>query len=653
MPIDAAISRMGFQPRQLYYTLRTAIGACIALLLAWALGLEHPQWAAMSVWIASQPTRGMLLEKSLFRALGTVAGTVFGVALVMLSDDQPWVLVLGLAAWVSVCAGLGNVWRGYASYGAILAGYSAAMVSLLDSAHPEQIVPLGIDRFFTVMVGIAVALVIGWLFSPVQHPDALRERMRLLTARILRDLAANLRGELHAGDTGHRAVLSDIAAIEDLLDPHAFGSLKSRKVARALRQMLLAQVSALVWMRSESLSVYSTDLSQALADGAKDLEHAGSNEAVLSHLRKALTCAQGDAALSEVLQRLQMALALGQALTQQVSDERPLRVFESQALHRDWVGGRQVALRALVVLLLVGSFWVITGWKPGAYALLGTTVMLSLFSTFDNPALVMRPVIVGHVVGLSTALLCRWLLWPWAGSQLELLYLMMPFIFLGALVLAHPRTAPVGFDYNFLLLIMLQPSYPLKGDFPPSLMSAIAMLAAPCLALLAYRYIFPNSTAQRAQAIMRVMLTELQSMAVDPGAVAHQGIWQARLYHRLIRLIRLSDKGAKTDVSTLDYCLNILQLGSLVLHLQAWMDNPAVNTASVRRVKSTLRRLTQLRDKPQRAMTALRRLAAGSHARPLPQPELLQQAMKGCAALDSAGLLGAAPSVFAGKVVRS
>lgn len=651
MSLDAAISRMGFQPRQLYYTLRTAIGACIALLLAWALGLEHPQWAAMSVWIASQPTRGMLLEKSLFRALGTVAGTVFGVALVMLSGDQPWVLVLGLAAWVSVCAGMGNVWRGYASYGAILAGYSAAMVSLLDSAHPEQIVSLGMDRFSTVMVGISVALVIGWLFSPVQHPDALRERMRLLTARILRDLAAKLRGELHAGDTGHRAVLSEIAAIEDLLDPHASGSLKLRMVARALRQVLLAQVSALVWMRSDSLSVYSMELSQALVDGANDLEHASSNEAVLSHLRKALSCAQGDAALSEVLQRLQ--IALGQALTQQVSDKRPLRVFESQALHRDWVGGLQVALRALVVLLLVGSFWVITGWKPGAYALLGTTVMLSLFSTFDNPALVMRPVIIGHMVGLSTALLCRWLLWPWASSQLELLYLMMPFIFLGALVLAHPRTAPIGFDYNFLLLIMLQPSYPLKGDFSTSLMSAVAMLAAPCLALLAYRYIFPNSTAQRAQTIMRVMLTELQAMAADPGAVAHQSIWQARLYHRLIRLIRLSDKGAKTDVSTLDYCLNILQLGSLVLHLQAWTGSPEADAASVRRVKSTLRRLTQLRDKPQRAMTALRRLAAGSDAKPMPQPELLQQAMSGCAALDSAGLLGRVPSVFAGKTLRS
>ena len=112
MRLDATLRRLGFTPGQLYYTLRTATGACLALWLAWAAGLEHPQWAAMSVWIASQPTRGMLLEKSLFRALGTLVGAVFGVALVALSGNQPWALVLGLAVWVSVCAGMGSVWRG-------------------------------------------------------------------------------------------------------------------------------------------------------------------------------------------------------------------------------------------------------------------------------------------------------------------------------------------------------------------------------------------------------------------------------------------------------------------------------------------------------------------------------------------------------------
>jgi hypothetical protein len=68
-----ASARWGFDPVRLRQHLRTAFAACLALLAAWQLGLEHPQWAAMATWAASQPLRGQLLEKSFFRVAGTVA----------------------------------------------------------------------------------------------------------------------------------------------------------------------------------------------------------------------------------------------------------------------------------------------------------------------------------------------------------------------------------------------------------------------------------------------------------------------------------------------------------------------------------------------------------------------------------------------------
>lgn len=625
--MHAVISRFGFQPRQFYYTLRTAIGACCALFLAWALGLEHPQWAAMSVWIASQPTRGMLLEKGLFRMLGTALGCLFGIGLVLASHNQPWMLVIGLALWVSTCAGIGNILRGYASYGAILAGYSAALVALINTAHPEQIMAVGVDRFATVLVGISVALLIGCIFNPVRQADVLRDRVHMLTVRLLRDLAASLNGTLHAPTAEHRALLSEIALIEEGLDPHASGSLRSRNVARTLRQLLVAQVSVVLWMGSGCSAVYPRAVANALIDSATGLARSAGDAAVLDPLRHALSLVPEDAPLADVLQRLQAALQ--QALALEPEQEPLLRAFESHPMHRDWVGMGQVALRVLVVMLLVGGFWVITGWKPGAYILLGSSVMLSLFSTFDNPALMMRPVIIGSALGLTAALFCRWLLWPAAGSQLELLYLLIPLILIGAPILAHPRTAPIGLDYNLILLIMLQPSYPLKGEFSTSLMSGIAMLAAPCLAMLAYRWIFRQGLAQRAQMIKRMMLSELEGMAADPKVISHRSIWQARLYHRLIRLVRLSDKAGGSDATTLDYCLTILQMGTLVIHLHTHADALTTQAASRRVMQSTLLRLSRLRSNPQQALNALRRMSHSRHARHLPRPELLKRGMQG------------------------
>ncbi|ATN36876.1 hypothetical protein ACO34A_24170 (plasmid) [Rhizobium sp. ACO-34A] len=60
----SALARYGFDLPRLAYAGRTALAACLAFTIAWLLGLEHPQWAGMTVWAASQPTRGSCLKKA-------------------------------------------------------------------------------------------------------------------------------------------------------------------------------------------------------------------------------------------------------------------------------------------------------------------------------------------------------------------------------------------------------------------------------------------------------------------------------------------------------------------------------------------------------------------------------------------------------------
>lgn len=157
-----------FDPASLAYGLRTALGAVAALWIAWGLGLEHPQWAGMTVWAASQPVRSHLVEKSLFRGAGTVIGAAFGVLLVSAATwaGSPALLVCGIALWLGLCAATGNLLRGFASYGALLAGFTAVMVAVLDSGHSENVLALGLDRTATVLIGVVVALGIGLLLTP-------------------------------------------------------------------------------------------------------------------------------------------------------------------------------------------------------------------------------------------------------------------------------------------------------------------------------------------------------------------------------------------------------------------------------------------------------------------------------------------------------
>ena len=160
------MAKFGFDLPRLNFAFRTAVAACLALFIAWLLGLEHPQWSAMTVWAAAQPTRGQLLEKSLFRTVGTLIGAIVGVGLVAGSGGDPRPLVIGLSVWIGLCVAAGNLLRGYVSYGAMLSGYSASMVALLDTGHPDHVLSLGADRAATIMVGVVTALAVGWLLTP-------------------------------------------------------------------------------------------------------------------------------------------------------------------------------------------------------------------------------------------------------------------------------------------------------------------------------------------------------------------------------------------------------------------------------------------------------------------------------------------------------
>jgi uncharacterized membrane protein YccC len=235
----------------------------------------------------------MLLEKSLFRAVGTVIGTGVGVLLVLLASDEPVMLVAGLALWLGLCAGAGNVQRGFLSYGTILAGYSAAMVALLSTGHPDQIFLLGADRLATVLVGVLVASVVGLLLAPRGAEDDVVGRTRHVLARVLREMASRVAGAKAELQEETHAILREMAAIYDRLDPHGAGSLRSRRSARTFRAVLFAQVSALLWMRSARTVPPEAEISAALSWAAEALDAMAPAQDVAGVLNQA-ACLYGE-----------------------------------------------------------------------------------------------------------------------------------------------------------------------------------------------------------------------------------------------------------------------------------------------------------------------------------------------------------------------
>lgn len=611
------IARFGLDPQRLRFSLRTALAACAALLVSWAIGLEHPQWSAMTVFAASQPARNMLLEKSFFRGVGTVVGTTAGVVLVWVSGGAPAVVVAGLALWVGLCALLGNVLRGLVSYGTLLAGYSAAMVALLETGHPDRVFLLGADRLLTVMTGIVMALVVGLAFTPRDADDPVVERTRHLISRVLRQMASRLRG-LPEPLPDTDGLLHEMALVEEGLDPHGAGSLRSRRSARTLRMVLAAQLSALVWLRTTRPLSPMVPVADALLDAAGLLERSAPPAEVIAAMERAGALASRDPALQDVIGRFEAPFRdrLG------VNDDRARRRVRGPriVLHRDWIAARQAALRSGGILLLLGAVWVMTGWHAGPYLLLGTAVMITLFSTWEDPAWIMGQVLVGQVFGAIGAVLCRWLVWPHAGAEITLVLMLMPFVLLGALPLAHRRTMYGATDYCMILLLLSQPSLPLTGSFGQTLSLALAVVAGPAIALAGFRMIYPADAHRRMRMLMHAMVHELESMAAGSGGGPRAGIWRARLEHRLLRLVRWAEKSGESRFSPAGAGLAVLAAGSAILGLQELRGGSGLSAGAARAVDVALGRLRTLSHHPERAAAALdtaaRRLEAAGQSDP-------------------------------------
>ena len=602
------LARRGFDVARMGFGLRTALASCLALVVAWLMGLEHPQWAAMTVWAVSQPVRGMLVEKSLFRALGTLIGTLFGVVLVVVAGDNLPLLVLSLSLWIGLCVGIGNLLSGLVSYGALLSGYSATMVALLNTQQPAgQIFALGSDRMLTVMTGVLVGLLVGLIFTPRNAEDHAALRVRRTTSDILRAMAAAFAGDTTEtrADKAHR-LLERIASAEQLFDIKAAGSVRSHRSVRALRALVQAQVGAAYWIRSARHLNQDEHMASALCEAARILEENAPADKVLCALEAALACST-DRATADVLR--QLLDSQREHLATEGDDTGMTAIRNPVVLHRDWVGARQAAVRAFGLLLLIGVVWILSGWSVGAYVMLGASVMITLFSTFEAPSRVMGHIFIWQSIAALAALSCHWLLWPLATSEWQLIALLSPFILVIVPFFAHPRVASGSLDYVMALLLLSHPVLPLERTFADSLVIATAVVSGPLLAYIAFRFVWPADARRRRQHLTGMMLNELAGMARNPMAPARHQVWRVRLHHRLLKLIQSVNRSAEPLQPATSAALAVLAIGDAIQQLHLLKAGTDLPRPLQRRVTMALLRLEHLPENPQAAVRSLQKVA--------------------------------------------
>ena len=536
------LAQWGFDYVRLRFGFRTGVAACLSLIIAWAMGLEHPQWSAMTVWAVSQPTRGLLIEKAAYRALGTLLGTMFGMVLVVSASGEIIWLVAGLTLWVSLCVYTGNLLHGLISYGTILAGYSASMVVLLTQ-NPDALMPLGIDRLLTVFVGIMTSLVIGWAFTYKRAEQSLINQLRRQTAANLHDISRYF-AEPDNNDLNLADKLSKLAALEAQLLDHGTGSVSAHESAKTLRLVINSQLGFLAELNIQEPEK-NQEVSDYLLEASNKLNASAKRSEIVEPLKTALESIK-NAALKKRFN--EFVEATNDRLSFRDSGKTATSTLLSKTiLHRDWLGARQAAIRTLVIMGLIGASWWYTGLFQFAYLMLGASVMLTLFSTADNPALTMKYVFFGQCAGALAAVIIQATIWQYQDSILWMLVALMPVILLAGFPMAHQKTANGSMDFNLVFLLLMQPSISYSFHLGHSASIALAVVAAPLLSLIAYRLIYPTNLKARYQSLLQTLTEEIDQLNKTKLTESQYNRRKARFYHRVIKLTQISDKLGMKD----------------------------------------------------------------------------------------------------------
>ena len=223
----------------LTFAVKTYIASLLALYIAFWLGLDDPRWSFLTVFVVSQPDSGLVLTKSFYRILGTIAGLFVTTALVFSLAQYGELFVVAVAIWICFCSFAARTVRNFASYGFQLAGYTVAIVGIPAALQPGGAYPLVVARFTEIVLGIICAALVSRLFFVRELSPNLIELLRSLTQRADRFVTA-----LRDADTDRARVadernvlINDYVTALTMQQSAYFESAEARILAHPLRRL--------------------------------------------------------------------------------------------------------------------------------------------------------------------------------------------------------------------------------------------------------------------------------------------------------------------------------------------------------------------------------------------------------------------------------
>lgn len=540
------------------HVFRTLLAFSIALYAAYALELDSPSSAGMTVLIVASASRGAVLSKSLYRAVGTVVGALASITLVAWFAQAPWLFILGFSLWLGLCTYAASLLRYFRSYGAVLAGYTIALIALSAVQDPDNVFHLATARIAVVSLGVFVTAVVFL----VTDTGPRRDQVRAGITRLVAAVAAVTRQAMAQGDAATiRAASSKVAGELSALDQtvefvsvedtgfgrHADGVrlavaelfavlTASQRTARLLADPALARDPEVPATRQrlagllERLAALAPDTPlDALRDDIRAAQAQTGRAAAACHDLPVLVALERADAMLRQLTRIVETLT-------DLRDDTPRAPALRLRIYANPVTAARNGTRAALAVFLGGAFWLVSGWSSGANILVMLGPMCALLSTTDSAAAASIGFFKGLAIAIPAGLVVGYAILPMMNSFPLLLVSTLPFIALGVWFAQRPKTAGAGTAFQIFFMATVAPGNPMNYQLSSALDGAFANMIGGFCGVLAFRVLLPPDPVAEARVLQRSLVRAVRGLA--KGRLPPWLVWEHLQHQKLVRLSR-------------------------------------------------------------------------------------------------------------------
>jgi uncharacterized membrane protein YccC len=529
--VRRTVTIAGFPLSAWAFALRIWAAMMVGLYAAFWLQLESASSAAVTVGILALPTRGQAYQKAVYRVLATIVGVVASFVIAGLFAQSRSLFVIGFAAWLGLCVYVGGLLDGNRAYGAVLSGYTVALVAVTQIDSPQNIFSAGVGRGAAIVVGIAALALVSDVFAAPNVHTGLSGKLTAAHRRVRAFALGILRGE-SADPIQSANLLREITALRPditALVAESSGGGARAAAARSAAVAFVAQVSAagaLASLAAATLPSLRRALGDALADGLgkesralqlrlqqlADVADADPHEALFA--RHALDLLSENRRAQEAIEDLK-------------AGRRPRRRIQAP-IYRSRRAAVRNGLRAFLAVVISAILFSLGGWPFASQgvSLVGVTIALS--ANTPNPRAFATGAVIAMPIAALLAGVTEFLILGGVDEFPLLAIGMAPSVLAAALLftLANPRLASIGFLVLVFFPVILSPTNPQRYNPETYLFVSFMAITSVILLFVLLRTVLTTSDAlprrwylTSARAEMRDLLDGGRSRRLDDEAL--------------------------------------------------------------------------------------------------------------------------------------